>query len=97
LNGEGIYFAIKSGKIAAQSFNQTGSFEKYRFAVMPLVKKVRIVRWIPWRWLTVSVLTVAFFIMSLPIPVLRNKFHNIFGNLFLRRYGLPKNSKYKPF
>lgn len=94
-NGEGIYFAMKSGKIAGKLLNSNYSARKYQKQVHPVVKEVMISHWIPWRWLTVSLFWLSFSLMRCKLPIIQKKLHNLSLNLFLRRYNLSKHTKYR--
>lgn len=99
LNGEGIYFAMKSGKIIGQTLSNTTEKDYvniYRRNIKPVTKRVQVTRWFPPTWLTVPLVWLAFQLIRVPWPFGgRAKLHSLCLNIFLRRGDLPRDSHYK--
>ncbi|MFC1617852.1 geranylgeranyl reductase family protein [Patescibacteria group bacterium] len=97
-NGEGIYFAMKSGKILGQVLSEgnENTAERYREKIKPVIKRVRVTSWIPYRWLTVPFFWIAFSLIRIPWPWRgQEKLHDLCVNIFLRRLDLPNKSCYR--
>lgn len=99
-SGEGIYYAIKSGKIAGQTISESlESLEKrYKKNIKSIVKEVTATPWIPPRFLTVNLFAVLFHLALIPLPFgIMQKIKGFALSYATRRTRLPKGSFYVPF
>lgn len=87
LTGEGIYYAMKSGKIAGQLLSQSREnlAERYKKKVKPLIKDVTLTPYIPPKIFTLS-FWACFFYLGKIVDYLGKKLHpwNIFLDHFMR-------------
>jgi len=100
-SGEGIYFAIKNGKKLGQLLSDHNSDleKKYKKVVRGILFwRMRIVPWIPPRFIVIPFCWIIFKVVSLPtwlgVSILARK---ILINMFSRRFFLPQGSFYKKF
>ena len=99
-SGEGIYYAMKSGKIAGKILteSQLDLKKRYRRKMRPLVREVFATPYIPPRFLTVNFFSLLFHLSLIPLPFgLMQKIKGVVLSFATRRIGLSKNSFYTPF
>ena len=100
ISGEGIYFAMKSGKFAGKTIDsELNNIKKsFKIKIKPLIKEVTIIKKIPPKFIPVTLFKMFFKLCSWELPFkLNHKFQNTFLNRFFRRYNLPKNSYYTKY
>lgn len=99
-SGEGIYYAMKSGKIAGQTISQdTNNIKKtYKKKIKPIIRDVYITPYIPPRFITVNFFSLFFHLSLIPLPFgLMQKIKGFIFSVATRRNNLPKGSCYVPF
>jgi geranylgeranyl reductase family protein len=99
-SGEGIYYAMKSGKIAGKILSESllDLEKRYRQKMRPLVRAVFATPYIPPRFLTVTFFSLLFHLSLIPLPFgIMQKIKGFVLSFATRRISLPKNSFYKPF
>lgn len=100
-SGEGIYFAMRNGKKLGKLLS--GEHKKLRKNYGKIVRgllfwRMRIVPWIPPRFITISFCWLVFWFVSLPDWLKINIWARwVLVNMFSRRYKLPKESFYQKF
>ncbi len=96
VSGEGIYFAMISGKIAGETVDLGGNVEtEYIQRIQPLIREVTFRRHLPPKRLGIAMLNTAFFLMSYAPG--RERLQNILLNEIFRRYKLPTGSRYRRY
>ena len=99
-SGEGIYYAMKSGKIAGKILSESllDLEKRYTRKMRPLVRAVFATPYIPPRFLTVNFFSLLFHLSLIPLPFgVMRKIKGFVLSFATRRIGLPKNSFYEPF
>lgn len=88
LTGEGIYYAMKSGKIAGQLLSASGENikKRYKKAVRPLIWDVFITPYIPPKIFTLTFWSIFFYTGKVLDRILgsRSRIWNVFLNFFMR-------------
>lgn len=99
-SGEGIYYAMKSGKIAGKTLteNQNDLEKIYKQKIQPLIREVFATPYIPPRFITVNFFSLLFHLARIPLPFgIMQKIKGFILSFATRRNKLPKKSFYVPF
>ncbi len=99
LTGEGIYYAIKTGKLAAQCLldGEADLLARYRAALRPVTKQIVLRRFLPFGSLHKLILKICIGIFSLRLPFqMHQKIRKRIINKFHRMDSLPRYSSYQP-
>lgn len=99
-SGEGIYYAMQSGKIAGKTINENSANleKKYKENIKSLVKEVSVTPWIPPRFITVNLFAILFHLALIPLPFgIMQKIKGFVLSYATRRTRLSKESFYTPF
>jgi len=99
LTGEGIYYAIKTGKIAAETIlaGEQDLEQRYRNALRPVLRQIVLYRGFPFGSVHKIILRISIRIFSLRLPGnLHDRIRRWIINKFHRMDFLPAHSSYKP-
>jgi flavin-dependent dehydrogenase len=99
-SGEGIYYAMKSGKVAGQTISESleNLETRYKKNIRTIVKEVSVTPWIPPRFLTVNFFAILFHLALIPLPFgIMQRIKGFALSYATRRTRLPKGSFYVPF
>lgn len=99
-SGEGIYYAMKSGKIAGKTIteNQVNLEKRYKQNIKATIKDVSATPYVPPRFITVNFFSVLFHLSLIPLPFgIMQKIKGFVFSIATRRNTLPKKSAYIPF
>lgn len=97
LTGEGIYYALHSGKLAGQAINSEKPCKEFKKTIKPTLKEVTVSKIIPPKFITLNLFRLNFFILKLLPLSFREKIINRVTNNLSRRNHLIKNTYYKKF
>ena len=99
-SGEGIYYALLSGKIAGKTISKSPENLQANYSrnIRPTIRQVSVTPYIPPRFLTVNFFSVLFHLSRIPLPFnIMQKIKGYVLSVATRRNKLPANSHYVPF